>query len=82
MLVERIVFMQGSNALEALEILDNKGRESAMTYLQQWHHPGDHDTSSELSAGSSDRTIRTSDNYVMTYNLRLGYIGLEYVLQD
>ncbi len=82
MLVERIVFMQGSNAIEALEILDNEGRESAMTYLRQWHFPGEHDTSLELSAGSSDRVIRTSDNYVMTYNLGLGYIGLEYVLQD
>lgn len=75
--IERIVFLQGENADEALKIFEESGTDAAFEYLMQWHYPGEHDTSSEYSAGSSDRTY-DRDGYRLTVNLDLNYIGLEY----
>lgn len=75
---EQIVFMQGDDATEALDILDNKGIDGALRYLKQWHDSGKHDTRDKPSAGTSDRTHETTDGYILTWNNGLSYIGLEY----
>jgi hypothetical protein len=80
MLIERIIFLQGDQANEALDLYENKGPEGALQYLDQWYYPGEHETSDKPSAGSTDRVYEISD-YLLTVNTSLGYIGLEYVLE-
>jgi hypothetical protein len=76
---EDVVFLQGDDAFQPLEILDSKGADAALEYLKQWHYPGEHMGSQELGHGSSDETYE-KDGYVMSWNSRLGYIGLQYDL--
>jgi hypothetical protein len=74
---ENVVFMQGSDAIEALEFLDNQGEEAALEHLKQWHDYGNHEGTDQLGAGTSDQTFE-KDGYIMSYNPSLGYIGLQY----
>lgn len=75
---ERVVFMQDDEADEVLRVLDEQGEEAAIEHLSQWHYPGEHDGDDELAAGSSDDVYTSDDGYVLTWNTRLGYVGLEY----
>lgn len=80
---EQIVFMQNDyDAAEPLKIYDRKGARAAVNYLAQWHNPGEHDTRNEPGAGRSDTVHRFKDGYVLTVNNGLGYIGLEYIVQE
>lgn len=74
---EDVVFMQGEEANEPLDILNTQGEDAAMKYLQQWHSPGQHMGSAELGHGSSDQ-IYEKDGYIMAWNTPLNYIGLQY----
>jgi hypothetical protein len=77
---QRIVFMQGQDADEAMEIYENEGTSGLLTYLLQWHYPNEYyETSNELAAGTSDRVVKIND-YVLTINSRIGYCGLEYIV--
>lgn len=73
----QIVFQQDHEATEALRVLDEHGKDAAIDYLAQWDN-GDSESRLKSSAGSSDRTYQRGD-YLLTYNLYLGYIGLERV---
>lgn len=72
---EQIIFMQGHEADEAMDILNNDGPEAAMEFLKQWHYPGQHDGSKELGHGTQDKTFE-KDGYIMSWNPYLPYIGL------
>ncbi len=74
---EQIVFLQGDEANEAMEILNNDGQDATLEYLKQWHHPGEHDGSNTLGAGSADKVFE-KDGYTMNWNPYLPYIGLVY----
>jgi len=74
---EDVVFMQGEEADEALEILRNQGEEAALQYLMQWHDSGNHMGNAELGHGSSDQTFE-KDGYIMSWSFPLNYIGLQY----
>jgi hypothetical protein len=75
---ERVVFLQGEEADEALAVLDERGEEAALSYLADWHYPGEHETADEPGAGSSDDVYDDGTGYRLTYNRGLGYIGLEW----
>ena len=77
---QRIVFAQGDDAIEPLEILDNQGDDAAIEYLSQWD-TGEGQVSEKPSNGSSDYVVE-KDGYRLSYNLRLGYIGLERIVPD
>lgn len=77
--IERIIFLQGDSAIEALEIYNEEGIDAAFAYLSEWHYPGEHETSDTLGAGTSDCVYKSAE-YVLTVNESLGYIGLEYVI--
>ena len=77
---ENVVSMQGDDAFQPLEILDSDGPEAALEYLKQWHYPGEHEGSNELGHGTSDE-IFEKDGYIMSWNPRIGYIGLQYDLE-
>jgi hypothetical protein len=74
---EQVVFMQDENADEAFEILNNEGEAAALEFLQQWHYPGEHETRAETASGTFDPTYE-KDGYIMVWNPRMNYIGLEY----
>ncbi len=74
---EEIVFMQGDEAEEPMEILNVEGPEAAMEFLKQWHNPGEHMGSDSLGHGSQDKTFE-KDGYIMSWNPYLPYVGLVY----
>jgi len=83
MKVERIIFFQGDDANEYLDLLDRKGERAAVKQLMGWWYPGEHDLAHELSAGNSDyQSFIKVDGieFVLTYNTDLNYIGLEHVI--
>jgi len=78
---EDVVFMQGEEADEPLQILNTQGEDAALNYLKQWHEYGSHMGSNELGHGSDDETYE-KDGYIMSWNPRIGYIGLQYDLSN
>lgn len=74
---ESVVFMQGDEANEVMDILNNDGRDAAMEYLKQWHDLGHHMGSNKIGAGTQDKTYE-KDGYIMNWNPYLPYIGLVY----
>lgn len=76
---QRIVFLQGEEADEALAILDNDGTEAAMDYLAQWDYGDAGEEFDEPSSGSDD-DVYEDEHHRMSWNSRLGYIGLEGIL--
>ena len=80
-LYESVVFCQGDDPTEPLDILDDQGHEAVIDYLKQWHDPGRHDTHTQPCYGQEDRTYE-HEGYVLSWNHRLGYIGLEYRLNQ
>ena len=78
---ERIVFLQGSEADEALQILDEQGEQAALDYLSNWWNKGEHEQGNEHSYGASDKIFESESlegpKLILSYNEGLGYIGLE-----
>lgn len=74
---EDVVFLQDSEADEALSILDNDGPDMALEYLKSWHYYGEHMGSENKSHGAGDQTYE-KDGYIMSWNKHLNYIGLQY----
>jgi hypothetical protein len=72
---QEIVFIQNHEADEPLAILDEQGVEAAIAYLLQWDY-GEGEVRDRPSAGCRD-TVRQIDDLLLTYNVGLGYIGLE-----
>jgi hypothetical protein len=80
-IIENVIFLQGDNATEALNILDNKGEKAALEYLKQWHYPGEHEELTEQPHGNND-CVFESAGYSMAYNTNIGYIGLTFTFKD
>lgn len=78
---EDVFFAQGEEADEILEIIDQKGERAALEYMKQWHYPGEHMTRAEPGHGSDDK-IFEKDGYILSYNTRIGYVGLSYRQED
>jgi hypothetical protein len=74
-----VVFLQGDEAIEVLELLDAHGVGAAIEYLSEWDYGDYGEVSDAKRAGYSDSTV-TSAPYVLTWNERMGYIGLERIL--
>lgn len=83
-----IVFMQDDEGREVVDSLCNvegvvahgATAESIMKtieYLSQWDYgdESEYDIREEIGAGTND-TVVEYDEYVLTYNLGLGYVGL------
>lgn len=76
---EHVVFLEGYEAEYVFEILDNEGYDTTLGYLTKMHNVGTHDGSSEPSFGTDDETYVVG-KYIMSWNRKLGYIGLDYEL--
>ena len=71
-----IVFQQGDDATEALKILQTSGLKKCIDHLIQWADGQALEFSETSSSGTDDHFFR-QEQYLLTYNLRLGYVGLE-----
>lgn len=78
-----VVFQQGDDAAEALEILYGHGWHAAIEHLAQWDFGRETDDAAKASGHVYDEvpigeqdTVCVSGDYVMTYNQALGYVGL------
>ena len=78
-----VVFLQGSEADEVLDMIDRGGPDTAMEYLKNWDY-GEETTDAAMEnghvydlppAGVLDREVRDGD-YQMTYNHSFGHVGL------
>ena len=76
-LFAQIVFMQDSQANTPLSILNSYGEEKAINYLKQWDYSEYHHVTENYlkEIGDNDEVFET-ENYILTYNLRLTYICL------
>lgn len=72
----RIVFCQGDDAIEPLQIIEEHGELAAIDYLREWES-GDSFEISDIPASGKSDDIFESGNYRLSYNTRFGYIGLE-----
>jgi len=72
-----IIFLQGDEATEALSNLDLRGIESTINMLLEYDLcPEDCRHSDSSPAGDSDTSFQLLNGLELTWNNRLGYIGL------
>ncbi len=78
-----IVFLQGSEASESLDTLNDEGVEAAMTHLQQWEseNPPKDEVHHAPLAGYGDDLFREG-RYIMSWNFKREYIGLEKIVEE
>jgi len=58
-----------------------KAEKALLNYLKQWDQDSEYDLRDELSAGTND-VVRQFGNYVLIYNTRLDYVGLERIVTE
>jgi len=72
-----IVFIQGWEAAEPLQILDEQGKDAAVDYLMQWENGEEqHQTDVIRNRIGSRSQVYIRDNYVMVYSSSYEYISL------
>lgn len=71
-----IVFMQGEEANEPLEILEKHGKRKCIDFLAQWDMGDCTTIRDDPGFGTSDNMYRLG-HYILNANPRLSYIGLE-----
>jgi len=72
-----IVFLQGDAAMEALSNLELRGIESTINMLTEYDLSPESCRHTDYSpAGESDTSFITKNGFELTWNDRLGYIGL------
>lgn len=71
-----IVFLQGDEAEEPLKILRDDGEKAALKYLTDWDYGKEMEHSPVEQPWGDDDDIYEDEDYVMSYNQKLGYIGL------
>jgi hypothetical protein len=76
-----IVFLQGEEAYEPLDILDQKGEDAVLEYLMQWYpdRDGHLEPKNQPIRGSQDHEFRKEvdgDKFIVNWNNKLPYIGL------
>lgn len=74
-----IVFLQGEGADEALNILEEKGEKKALDFLLEFDY-GEGEITERAPWGSADILYKRK-NYVMSYNNRIGYVGLTEIIK-
>jgi hypothetical protein len=70
-----IVFLQGDEAVEALELLDRAHEEQVIEYLRQWETGDEGGGELRPPWGTADSYYEDGP-YIVSYNRPLGYIGL------
>jgi hypothetical protein len=80
-----IIFLQGDEADEVINILNKKGEQKAFDQLQEWNYgesPIEENNSEGYTPWGSRDHLYKVENYVMSYNLGIPYIGLTEVIES
>ena len=72
---QEIIFMHDYDDPEPFELLEEKGEEAAIEYLSQWDS-GEGPEIKQKLWGKADQVFYSEDDYILSYNLGLGYISL------
>lgn len=72
---ETIIFMQGHEALEPLDILKEQGEEAAIEYLLQWDYGESGEWIDVEPYGTGSKLYRVG-NLILCYHSGIGYVGL------
>ena len=75
---KEIVFMQGEEANEPLDLLD-EDEDKCLEYLLQWDY-GEGEEYEKEPWGAVDRLIKKG-KYVINYNYHMEYIGLTEIIE-
>jgi hypothetical protein len=73
---ERLAFVQGDEAYDALCVLEEDGLAACLRFMVQQSGDSQGELHEQLAGGASDNTYR-DEGWILTYNLRIGYVGLE-----
>jgi len=76
-----IIFLQYYDDSTPFDLLKTKSESAALQYLTQWDYGEGAEIRNEPPAGKSDTVYKEGD-YIMNYNLSLGYIGLVRVIHE
>ncbi|SDS84266.1 hypothetical protein [Microterricola viridarii] len=80
-----IIFLQGGEADDLLDLIDHSGPAAAIEYLQQWDFGNETVDAAlmngyvydRIPAGHTDRTVEVFGSpYALTYNASFGYVSL------
>ena len=75
-----IIFLQGDEADEFLNVLHEHGETEVIERLKDWDSGEHYDIREERGGGTNDSSS-THGEYVLTYNTALSYIGLEKIIE-
>lgn len=80
---KQVVFLQGDEAVQALDFLDNHGEKETVDYLVNMYGNvlDEPITYNESPFGERD-TLYETDKYILSYNPRMGYIGLSEKIEN
>jgi len=70
-----IVYIQGDEAGEALDVLEKDGHKALLEYLKQWDYGDNYDEERKPKWGTEDRKIMFG-NYVISQNRHIPSVGL------
>ena len=71
---QEIIYLQGHEAQEALEVLKEYGEDECIMYLTQWDY-NDGAVTPDMGFGTADREYQLGE-YILGYNIALQTIGL------
>lgn len=70
-----IAFFQGDDAEEPLAILEERGEQACLDYCADWDY-GDSAYASDTPPWGTDDDLYRDGDYILSYNARIGYVGL------
>ena len=74
---KEIVFIQGEEAYEPLNIIEEEGEgQEILDYLLQWDFGEAEEQETHIKPWGTDDALFRTGNYVISYNNSLNYIGL------
>lgn len=77
-----IVFIQYSeDVIEPEKILEEQGNDGLFKYLKQWDY-GEYWETQDIPFYGKDDNVFYYDNYILSYNSRIPYFGLEIMIDE
>jgi len=64
-----------------LEQIKEGKKDHVLEHLRKWHYPGQHESYEVSPWGGSDDTYRKG-NYILAWNVGLGYVSLQYEISE
>jgi hypothetical protein len=73
-----IVYLQGEEAQEAFDLLNDKGSRAMFEHLKQWDYgpESEYDLREEKPWGRADSTVDFEGGYTLSYNHAMDYCSL------